>query len=309
MNCKPSSSQYIKHELTPQMYNFLKELPKCEHHLHIEGTLEPELLFTLAKKNSVTLPNDFPRSIQELKSKYLTFTDLQSFLDLYYVGCNVLITEDDFYELAMDYFNKVSKQGLKHAEIFFDPQSHTSRGIDINTIYNGLNKACLEINEKQGITTKVIMCLLRHLPVDECLSTIDLASDLIRENKIHGLGLDSSEKPFPPELFKECYSKAAAVSANVNNNLRLTAHAGEEGGPDYVSNSLKHLNVERIDHGINSYKDDLLMNELSSRKILLTVCPLSNVRLKVVKDVGELPLDTTTQLYILDLVGPCKNGV
>lgn len=275
-----------KYECSSEMRQFLTELPKCEHHLHLEGTLEPDLLFPLAKRNCITLPDSFPSTVEELNERYNRFVDLQDFLNFYYVGCNVLITEEDFFDLAWAYFKKVSAQGLKHAEVFYDPQSHTSRGISLETVTRGFKRACDNAEKELGISTKLIMCLLRHCPVEECLETVRSAKDLIVGGVISGLGLDSSEKPFPPDLFVECYQLAKSY----NENLLLTAHAGEEGGPDFVTNSLDLLEATRIDHGVNSIKDEDLIKRLAEEKIMLTVCPMSNVKLQVVKDVSELPL-------------------
>lgn len=265
---------------------FLKELPKCEHHLHLEGTLEPDLLFPLAKRNNVKLPDTFPQTVEALNKKYTQFKDLQDFLDYYYIGTNVLITEQDFFDLAWAYFTKVAKQGLVHAEVFYDPQSHTSRGISIDTVTNGFKRACEQAESEYGITSKLIMCLLRHLEPKECLTTIQEAKHLIQDGTISGLGLDSAERPFPPNLFIECYEQAAKL----NPDLKLTAHAGEEGPAQFVTDALDLLNVTRIDHGINSVNDDELLKRLAQEKIMLTVCPFSNVKLQVVKAVSELPL-------------------
>lgn len=265
---------------------FLCELPKCEHHLHLEGTLEPDLLFPLAKRNNITLPDTFPKTVEELNEKYTSFKDLQDFLDYYYIGTNVLIEENDFFDLAWEYFKKVSKQGLYHAEVFYDPQSHTSRGISLETVTNGFKRACTKAYEEFGITTKLIMCLLRHIEPKNCLKTIESAQELIKNGTIHGIGLDSAEKPFPPNLFVESYQLAKSY----NENLQLTAHAGEEGPAKYVTDSLDLLNTTRIDHGINSIQDAELIKRLADEKIMLTVCPLSNVKLQVVQSVKELPL-------------------
>ncbi|EJS42008.1 aah1p [Saccharomyces arboricola H-6] len=265
---------------------FLQELPKCEHHLHLEGTLEPDLLFPLVKRNNITLPDDFPKSVEELNEKYKQFRDLQDFLDYYYTGTNVLIKEQDFFDLAWAYFQKAHKQGLVHAEVFYDPQSHTSRGISIETVTKGFQRACDKALIEFKITSKLIMCLLRHIEPEECLKTIEEATPFIKDGTISALGLDSAEKPFPPNLFVECYQKASSL----NENLRLTAHAGEEGTAQYVSDALDLLQVTRIDHGINSQYDDELLDRLARDQILLTICPLSNVKLQVVQSVSELPL-------------------
>ena len=232
----------------PVSPEFLKELPKCEHHLHLEGTLEPDLLFPLAKRNQITLPETFPQTVEELQEKYNTFEDLQDFLNYYYIGTNVLINEQDFFDLAWAYFEKVHKQGLHHAEVFYDPQSHTSRGISISTVTRGFQRACEKAELELGITSKLIMCLLRHMEPRECLETIESAKEFIEDGTISGLGLDSAERPFPPNLFIECYERAREIKSDLN----LTAHAGEEGTAQYVTDSLDLLNAGRIDHGINS---------------------------------------------------------
>lgn len=277
----------ISYDLTPEVKEFLKELPKCEHHLHLEGTLEPDLLFPLAKRNNVALPQGFPQTVEELNEKYKQFDDLQDFLNFYYMGCQVLINECDFYELAWQYFLKVHKQGLKHAELFFDPQSHTERGISVDTVYNGFAKACSKAESELGISSKLIMCILRDCPLQKCQDLVEKeAAHLIKEGKVHGLGLDSAEKPFPPTLFTNIYASAKKL----NPELRLTAHAGEEGDHTYVKNSIDFLKVERIDHGVNSVQSDELLRELSANKTMLTVCPLSNIKLQVFQDLKELPL-------------------
>ncbi|QEU61236.1 Aah1 [Kluyveromyces lactis] len=275
-----------KFECTSEVTNFLTELPKCEHHLHLEGTLEPELLFQLVERNGVQLPDTFPKTVDELHVIYNNFTDLQDFLNYYYIGCNVLLSEDDFFELAWSYFKKVSTQGLRHAEVFYDPQSHTSRGISLEVVTKGFERACAKAQEEFNISTKLIMCLLRHCPVEECMDTVKSAKSLIESGVIGGLGLDSSERPFPPELFVECYQLAKSY----NKELQLTAHAGEEGDPSFVTNTLDLLETTRIDHGVRSIEDAELIKRLTTQKVMLTVCPLSNVKLQVVKDVSELPL-------------------
>lgn len=275
-----------QHNCSEHMHNFLRELPKCEHHVHLEGTLEPDLLFPLAKRNNITLPEQFPKTVEELNDRYNRFADLQDFLDFYYIGANVLINEEDFFDLAWAYFQKAKRDGVVHAEVFFDPQTHTERNIHIDVVVAGFERACVKAEKELGLTTKLIMCLLRHLPSDHGLVTIDSAKKHMENGTIHALGLDSAEKPFPPHLFQECYAKVKEINPAMN----LTAHAGEEGGPDFVINSLDLLNVTRIDHGVNSIKDKDLLKRLADNQTLLTVCPLSNVKLQVVKDVSELPL-------------------
>ncbi|KAG7699827.1 hypothetical protein KL930_004936 [Ogataea haglerorum] len=276
----------MTHTVTPEMRQFLHELPKCEHHVHLEGTLGPELLFPLAARNNIQLPDHFPKTVDDLQYKYDNFKDLQDFLDLYYVGMSVLITEDDFFELAWAYFRKAHADGLHHAETFFDPQGHLERGISMETVVKGFRKACDKAETELGITTKLIMCLLRHLPSQDGLDTIALAKPYYEQGLIHGLGLDSSEKPFPPELFKECYEHMATNHPGV----LLTAHAGEEGGPEYIHNSLDFLKVTRIDHGVNSIKDPQLIKRLADSQTMLSLCPISNLKLRVVQDIAELPI-------------------
>lgn len=269
-----------------EMDNFLRELPKCEHHLHIEGTLEPSLVFELARRNGITLPDHFPGSVEACEHKYARFQDLQDFLDHYYVGMSVLVTEDDFYDLAMAYFAKAKRDSCYHSEIFFDPQAHTVRGIHLDTVVKGFDRASKDAEKKFGNSSRLIMCLLRHLSPESGHGTIDMAKKWYDGGVIHGLGLDSSEKPFPPNLFKECF---AAVQER-HPDVRLTAHAGEEGSHQYVTEALEHLKVERIDHGVQAQHNLELLKYLAENKVMLSICPLSNVKLRVLRDVGELPL-------------------
>lgn len=275
------------YEITQEFKDFLTELPKCEHHLHLEGTLEPDLLFKLAKRNNIIFPEWFPKSIDDCNIRYSQFSDLQDFLDHYYVGMSVLIQEQDFYDLAMAYFTKAHLDNCQHSEVFFDPQGHTSRGVAIEHVVNGFSKACKDATAQYGNTNKLIMCLLRHLPPKECLEAVTLVEPYFQQRIIHGLGLDSSEVPNHPELFVDSYNYVQSKHPHV----QLTAHAGEEGDHTYVSRSLDHLNVTRIDHGINSHQNDQLMTRLASEKVLLSICPLSNVKLQVVNHVGQLPID------------------
>ncbi|SCU85429.1 LADA_0D07448g1_1 [Lachancea dasiensis] len=275
------------YECSASMRSFLKDLPKCEHHLHLEGSLEPDLLYPLAQRNNITLPEQFPKTVQELEERYTRFEDLQDFLNFYYIGCEVLLQEEDFFDLAWAYFKRSAAQGLKHAEVFFDPQSHTSRGVAIETVVSGFQKACVKALQELHISSKLIMCLLRHTPIEECKATLESSRVLFETGQLHALGLDSAEKPFPPELFTECYATAKEFHPDV----KLTAHAGEEGDSTYVENALDLLNVTRIDHGVNSAQDPELMARLARENIMLTMCPLSNVKLQVVKDVSELPFD------------------
>ncbi|CAK7901770.1 adenine deaminase [[Candida] anglica] len=276
-----------KYECDDKFKSFLQELPKCEHHVHLEGTLEPSLLFQLAKRNGITLPESFPPSPEACIERYNNFADLQDFLDHYYIGMGVLIKEDDFYDLAMEYFTKAHNDGCHHSEVFFDPQGHVERGISIDVVVKGFDRACKDATAKFGNTNKLIMCLLRHLPSAAGLETIKSAAPYYENGTIHGLGLDSAEKPFPPELFTECYKY---ISDNFS-NVGLTAHAGEEGDSTYVTRAIDQLKVTRIDHGVNSQHDQELMKQLADNKTMLSMCPLSNVKLQVVKDVSELPID------------------
>lgn len=219
--------------------------------------------------------------------RYDNFKDLQDFLDHYYIGMSVLITEEDFHDLAFSYFQRGHSEGLRHVEAFFDPQGHLERGIDMAVVVNGLSSACKRAElELPGFSTKLIMCLLRHLPNEDGLKTIQLAHEYYSNDIIHGLGLDSSEIPFPPELFKESYAKVNDTHPHVG----LTAHAGEEAGPDYIHRALDHLNVTRIDHGVQCVKDPELVKRLVEQEVMLSVCPLSNVKLQVVEHVGQLPI-------------------
>lgn len=277
----------MSYQLTSEVKQFLQELPKCEHHLHLEGTLEPELLFKLAKRNNIEFPQWFPKDIESCNVRYSQFKDLQDFLDHYYIGMSVLITEEDFYDLAIAYFEKAHKDNCHHSEVFFDPQGHLERGIDVKHVVEGFNRACKDANTKFGTTNKLIMCLLRHLPPKDCLDTVKLTAPFFEQGIVHGLGLDSSEVPNHPELFTESYE----YLQNKYPHVGFTAHAGEEGDHTYVSKSLDHLNVTRIDHGINSHQNDELMERLAKEVILLSICPLSNVKLQVVEHVGQLPID------------------
>ncbi|PWB97157.1 adenosine deaminase [Homoserinimonas hongtaonis] len=242
-------------------------LPKAELHLHIEGTFEPELVFALAARNGIELPY---ASVEELRQSY-SFDGLVSFLDLYYECMAVLRTERDFYELAMAYYERASAQGVRHAEIFFDPQAHTSRGVSIDTVIDGLSRAAADAHSTLGITGGLIMCFLRDLPVSSAHETLESVAH--RVGDLIGVGLDSAEAGFPPSLFAEVYSRAAELG------LRLVAHAGEEGPSDYVWEALRLLKVERIDHGVRSLEDSDLVDYLRENRIPLTVCPLSNLRL------------------------------
>lgn len=269
------------------MEDFLTELPKCGHHLHLEGTLEPKLLFKLAKRNNVKLPKDYPKTPEELEDRYNHFKDLQDFLNLYYVGMSVLLKEQDFEDLAWEYLVRSSKQGLKHVECFFDPQGHTERGVSRHAVIHGFRKALDRAKKELGLSSCLIMCLLKHLPVDNCLQTMKDFEPYYANGWIQGLGMDSTEIKFRPELFTECYEYGRK---HYPPSTLYTSHAGEEAGADYINDTLKYLKVQRIDHGIHAIEDPALMKRLTDEDILLTVCPLSNKRLQVVNDVSEEPI-------------------
>ena len=248
---------------------FIKALPKAELHLHIEGSLEPELMFELAERNKVPLPF---ASVEEVQAAYV-FSDLQSFLDIYYAGAGVLLQVSDFFDLTWAYIQRVQKQNVRHIEIFFDPQTHTDRGIPFKTVITGIHKALVEAKEKFGITSRLILCFLRHLSEEAALAT--LADALPFREWIEGVGLDSSEVGFPPEKFERVFDKATDAG------LRKVAHAGEEGPPEYIWQVLDLLGVSRIDHGVRCMEDPKLVKRLAKEKIPLTVCPLSNTKLRV----------------------------
>lgn len=256
--------------------------------MHLEGSLSPAVLFTLAKRNNITLPVDDPAfaSPEALLARYDRFTSLDDFLHYYYIGMSVLIEASDFEDLAMDYFRHANADGLAHAEVFFDPQAHLSRGISYQTVLSGFTAARKRAEADFGITSELICCFLRHLPVTECVATwkdADVQASF-KDGAVTGIGLDSSEKPFPPELFEEIYAGAKELG------IRRTAHAGEEGPAAYISTSLDVLKVERIDHGIRLAEDEQLLDKIAKDGTMLTVCPLSNVLLRCVKEVKEVPI-------------------
>ena len=252
------------------MEELIRALPKAELHIHIEGTLEPEMMFDLAARNGVALRFG---SVEEVRAAY-AFTDLQSFLDIYYEGMAVLQTERDFHDLARAYFERAHADGVRHAELFFDPQAHTERGVPFETVVNGLHAAIEEAHADLGITSMLILCFLRHLPADAAMATLEEA--LPFRDRIAAVGLDSSEAGHPPEDFEEVYARARAEG------LRAVAHAGEEGPPEYVWEALDILEVQRIDHGVRSEEDEGLLERLVRDRVPLTMCPLSNVKLRVV---------------------------
>ncbi|HXT02385.1 MAG TPA: adenosine deaminase [Elusimicrobiota bacterium] len=257
--------------------DFIAAVPKAELHLHIEGTLEPELMFALAERNKLKLRF---ASVAAVRAAY-EFADLQSFLDIYYEGAAVLRTEQDFHDLAWAYLTRVAPMGVRHAEIFFDPQTHTSRGIPYKVVLDGLTSALARAEKQLGLTSRLILSFLRHLSEDEALAVLKEALPL---GKIHGVGLDSSEKGNPPSKFARAYAKARAAG------LRAAAHAGEEGPPAYVSEALDLLKAERVDHGVRCLEDARLVARLAEENVPLTVCPLSNVKLRVVDRLEDHPL-------------------
>ena len=255
--------------------SLIRRLPKVELHLHIEGTLEPEMMFSLAGKHGIKLPFS---SVEAVRAAY-NFHDLQSFLDLYYAGCDVLRDRQDFYALAMAYFTRAHADRVVHAELFFDPQTHTVRGVAMETIIGGLRDAMADAQNRYNISSELILCFLRHLSEDEAFATLEAALPF-REQLI-GVGLDSGERGNPPSKFERVYKRARDLG------LRAVAHAGEEGPAAYIREALELLGVERIDHGVRCDEDKALVAQLAHDEIPLTVCPLSNLKLCVVKDLRE----------------------
>ena len=253
----------------------IRALPKAELHVHIEGTFEPELMFAIAQRNKIAIPY---KSVEEVKQAY-NFHNLQSFLDIYYAGAAVLIHEQDFYDLAWAYFEKCAEDQVVHTEMFFDPQTHTDRGVAFATVINGLQKACDDAKAKLGISSHLIMCFLRHLSEDAAFATLEQA--LPYKDQIIAVGLDSSEVGHPPSKFERVFAKAREAG------FLVVAHAGEEGPAAYVWEALDLLKVNRIDHGVRSEEDPELMQRLIAEKMPLTVCPLSNLKLCVVDDMQQ----------------------
>ncbi len=264
--------------------DFIQSLPKAELHLHIEGTLEPELMLALAARNGIILPYD---SVEALRAAY-DFGNLQDFLDLYYQGMSVLQAEEDFYDLTWAYMERAAAENVRHAEIFFDPQGHTERGIAFTTVIDGIHRALTDAEVKLGLTSRLILCFLRHLDEDSALAT--LAQALPYKDRIVGVGLDSSELGHPPEKFERAFARSR------EEGFRAVAHAGEEGPADYVRGALDALKVERIDHGVRCLEDPALVERLAAGRVPLTVCPLSNLRLCVVDDMAAHPLRRMMEL-------------
>jgi adenosine deaminase len=271
---------------------FARRLPKAELHLHIEGSLEPEMLMALARRNAIDIPF---RTVEDIRKAY-AFSNLQDFLDIYYQGMNVLRTEEDFFDLTMAYLNRARADNVRHAEIFFDPQGHTARGVPFDTAISGILTALAMSRAQFGMTSKLIMCFLRHLSEEDAFAALREAEPWL--DRITAVGLDSSEVGHPPSKFTRVFAAAR------ERGLKLVAHAGEEGPPDYVREALDGLAIDRLDHGNRSLEDASLVARLKDGGMTLTVCPLSNLKLCVVKDMREHPLKR-----MLDLgLKPCVNS-
>ncbi|MCK5637897.1 MAG: adenosine deaminase [Flavobacteriaceae bacterium] len=267
-----------------KMKKFIKNLPKAELHLHIEGSFEPAQMFEIAQRNKIEIPY---KSVEEIEKAY-QFDCLQDFLDIYYQGASVLITEQDFYDLTYSYLKKCANQNVRHTEIMFDPQTHTERGISFKTVIKGISKACNDAEKQLGITSLLIMSYLRHLSEEDAFKTLEQSLDY--KHLITAVGLDSSERGNPPSKFKNVFD------ASVKEGYIPLAHAGEEGDADYVWEALDILKIKRIDHGNNSLQDPILIQEIINRDIALTVCPLSNTSLQVVKNLKDHPLKKMMEL-------------
>ena len=255
--------------------DLLRAMPKAELHIHIEGSLEPELIFALARRNQVAIPY---ASVEALRQAY-AFTNLQSFLDIYYAGASVLLVEQDFHDMAMAYFERAAADNVVHAELFFDPQTHTARGVDIGVVIQGLHRACQDARARWGIDASLILCFLRHLSEADALATLEQA--LPYRDLFIGVGLDSSELGHPPEKFSQVFARCRALG------LHVVAHAGEEGPPAYIWSALDVLQAERIDHGVQAVHDSALVQRLAAERVPLTVCPLSNLKLCVFPDLAQ----------------------
>jgi len=264
------------HPVPPhRLPELLRAMPKAELHIHIEGSLEPEMIFALAQRNGVTLPYD---SVEALRAAY-AFTDLQSFLDIYYAGASVLLKEQDFFDMAWAYFERAAADNVVHAELFFDPQTHTDRGVPIEAVILGLAHACRRAHAEFGISARLILCFLRHLSEEAAFDTLEAALPW-REHFI-GVGLDSSERGHPPEKFARVFARCRELG------FHIVAHAGEEGPPAYIWQALDVLKAERIDHGVQAVHDAALMQRLAAERVPLTVCPLSNQKLRVFPDLAQ----------------------
>lgn len=261
--------------MSAPLIDVAKQMPKAELHIHIEGSLEPELIFALAQRNAVALNY---ASVDALRDAY-AFTDLQSFLDIYYAGASVLLTEQDFYDMTWAYLQRAHADNVVHTELFFDPQTHTARGVAFGTVVDGIHRALTDAHKKLGMSGGLIMCFLRHLSEEEAFVTLE--QSLPHREKIIGIGLDSSERGHPPEKFARVFARCKELG------FHLVAHAGEEGPPAYIETALDLLQVERIDHGVRCIEDPVLMQRLAREKTPLTVCPLSNTKLCVFRKMSE----------------------
>jgi len=264
--------------LSPGLDAFIAAVPKAELHLHIEGSLEPDMMFELARRNAVSLPYD---TVEDVRAAY-QFSNLQEFLDLYYLGMGALVSEQDFYDLTLAYLARAHGDAVRHVEIFFDPQGHTERGIAFDTAIGGIVRALKDGEAQFGITWKLIMCFLRHLSEEEAFATLDQAQPWLAH--IAGVGLDSSEVGHPPEKFSRVFAKCRELG------LKLVAHAGEEGPPEYVWQALDGLEIDRIDHGNRALEDEALTDRIARDGYTLTVCPLSNLKLCVIDDIAQSPV-------------------
>ena len=273
-----------------EIIKFIKKTPKAELHLHIEGTLEPELMFKLAKRNNIKIPFE---NINDVKSAY-NFSNLVSFLNIFYQGSNVLVKEQDFFDLTWAYTLKCKEDNVVHTEIFFDPQTHINRGIHFEVVINGIYKALVKANKEFGLTSKIIMCFLRHLDEKSAFKILDQA--LVHKDKIIGVGLDSSELDHPPRKFERVFKKA------IENDFLTVAHAGEEGPPEYIWEALSLLKVKRIDHGVQCLQDKKLVQKLLDDQIPLTVCPLSNIKLCVFKKLKNHNLKKLLDIGLMVMV-------
>jgi adenosine deaminase len=265
----------VKPVAADRLPELLRLMPKAELHIHIEGSLEPELIFALAARNGVTLPYG---DVEALRAAY-AFSNLQSFLDIYYAGASVLLKEQDFYDMAWAYLRRAAADKVVHAEIFFDPQTHTARGVAMDVVINGLHRACVDAGRELGISASLILCFLRHLSEEDAFATLEQA--LPHRDKFIAVGLDSSELGHPPEKFAKVFARCRSLG------FHLVAHAGEEGPAAYIWSALDVLKVERIDHGVQCVQDALLMQRLARERIPLTVCPLSNQKLRVFPNLAD----------------------
>jgi adenosine deaminase len=272
------------------LHEFLQDLPKCEHHVHLEGCLTPELVFELAARNKVQLPDAETRpeyaSPEALNERYQHFTSLDDFLSFYFIGMSVLHKRSDYEDLAWDYFQKAHADGVHHAEVFFDPQEHVNRGVPYDTVVSGFTAGCRRAERELGMTTKLILCFVKHLPVDDAQRVFKQALERgdFESGTVHGIGCSSSEIGPPKDIFREIYASAHSMG------IQRTAHAGEEGDPSYISTALDTYKSQRIDHGIKLIDDPRLMARVAKEEILLTVCPVSNVKLCCFERIEDVPI-------------------